>query len=192
MLPNIPAYISNLWRDITSDPWTQDAVRDVSQKLEQLAKDVSNSMSSSTTPSALPAFRAYRNAALTISGTSAQRVPMDKVDFDYVGEFNTTTGRFTPQVTGVYLITAGVGYASSMSAGTLLELQIYKNGSYERYFHYDKLGGSVSPQMNGADLFNVVAGNYYEVYVSGASAGTGVLNDYGATWFSASLVQAAP
>ena len=142
------------------------------------------------------AFRAYRAAAFTIISSTTQVVPMDAVDYDLLGEFSLATGLWTPQKSGQYLITAGLALNTNQNSGVPLRLMVYKNGSLERYFYYSAVAStSVAPQINGADHFNVVAGDQYAIYTAvNALGGPPVPNTLVATgtantWFSATQLR---
>jgi hypothetical protein len=108
-----------------------------------------------------PTFSAYRNAARNITGggTWTAVIP-DTEEFDTASCYNTTTGRFTPNVAGYYQING-----SMYSSGTNGELitAIYKNGAAYKY------GARVGTGSQGANVSSIVYFNgttdYVELYV---------------------------
>lgn len=136
-----------------------------------------------------PQFRAYRTAVLSLIGTGNQQINMDTIDIDTANEFNIATGLWTPSKTGQYWISAGVGFNTAQADGFQLELKIYKGtlagGSRVRYFYYNKIGGAIAPQANGADLISVTAGDTYSVVITTGTTPTSFLADPSTTWFSA-------
>lgn len=72
------------------------------------------------------AFRAYRNAQLSIADDVAQNVKFDVEIFDDGNEYDPSTGRFTAKSAGTYLIQCGFLFASS--ANSLYGATIFRNG----------------------------------------------------------------
>jgi hypothetical protein len=107
-----------------------------------------------------PAFSAYRNAARNTAATNFQAVIPDTEEFDTASCYDTTTGRFTPNVAGYYQINGEV--YSSASVGELIAV-FYKNGTLYKYGTRTASGG------NGASVSSVVFLNgttdYVELYV---------------------------
>ena len=107
-----------------------------------------------------PAFSAYRNAARNTAAGGFQAVIPDTEEFDTASCYDTTTGRFTPNVAGYYQINGAV-YAGS-SVGELLAA-IYKNGTAYKY------GTRTAVNGNGASVSSVIYFNgttdYVELYV---------------------------
>lgn len=108
-----------------------------------------------------PTFSAYRNAArnATGGGTWTAIIP-DTEEFDTASCYDTTTGRFTPNVAGYYQINGAV-YISG-SAGEILA-GLYKNGTGYKY------GSRTAPAGNGATVSSIIYFNgttdYVELYV---------------------------
>ena len=81
------------------------------------------------------AMRAYRSSALTLSSSGA--VIVDTVDSAFnsanvmqdTSWLNTTTGRYTPQVEGLYLITGAVATTLASSNFAWIQACIFKNGN---------------------------------------------------------------
>lgn len=74
-----------------------------------------------------PAFRAWRNANVTVSSDTPTGIVCNVESFDTANVYDTATGRFTPNVAGWYLLTARMtGEAST--AMTYGLVQILKNG----------------------------------------------------------------
>lgn len=168
-----------LWQRI-GDLATRLAVQEVAQATQELA--------SSTSGLPVAAFRAFRNAALNATG-SAQAITMDVEQFDTASEYDPATGIFTPAYSGVYLLSAGVGYTTVQADGTQMGLTIEKDGyGTIRYLYRNKIGGAIDPQLSGADLIQVAAGDHYNVSASGAAAASHFLASDAATWFSGLLV----
>lgn len=132
-------------------------------------------------------FRAYRRGALTLGGTSNQLIICDTVEYDLENEYDFVTGLWVPKHTGQYLLDVGVALNTLQGDGAQCQLKVYRNGNRERYFYLNASGASVAPQFNGCGMFNVAAGDYYELRVSVAAASTVILAGTDATWFSAML-----
>jgi hypothetical protein len=114
-----------------------------------------------------PAFSAYRNAARNTGAGGWNSVIPDTEEFDTASCYDTTTGRFTPNVAGYYQINGAVYSGASTNE---LMAAIYKNGVTYKYGTRTASGG------NGASVSSVVYFNgttdYVELYVyyGGSSA----------------------
>jgi hypothetical protein len=107
-----------------------------------------------------PAFSAYRTAARNTAAAGWQSVIPDTEEFDTASCYNTTTGRFTPNVAGYYQF-SGQAY-SSASTGSIMS-SIYKNGAAFKTGSRTASGGAGSSvsaliYMNGTT-------DYVELYV---------------------------
>jgi len=135
----------------------------------------------------MPAFRAYRNGAQTISAATTTKVAFNAETFDTNNNFDSTTNyRFTPTVAGYYQVNSTVGFTTSSG-----QLSIYKNGSnYQtgiEVTYNASLGGHIPISdivyCNGST-------DYIEIYVYlllGTTISSGETN----TSFSASMVRGA-
>lgn len=103
-------------------------------------------------------FSAYRNAALTPSGT--QQITFDAEDFDIGSNYNTSNGRFTAPIAGTYLFT----FTASTANPNRLLMYLYKNGSAvvrgQDYFSGYGSNASMS------SLLNLAANDYVECYIN--------------------------
>jgi len=74
-----------------------------------------------------PAFRAFRNADQTVTGSTSTKIQFDQETFDTDACFDPTTNyRFTPNKAGYYEVTCQILF---QGAGTFGEVKIFKNGS---------------------------------------------------------------
>lgn len=72
-----------------------------------------------------PAFSAYNSVIQNVTNAIYTKVNLDTEEFDYGNNFS--SGRFTPNVAGLYQISAQV-YGYGGSTGAIIGV-IYKNGS---------------------------------------------------------------
>jgi hypothetical protein len=73
------------------------------------------------------AFRAFRNADQTVTGSTSTKIQFDQETFDTDACFDPTTNyRFTPNKAGYYEVTCQILF---QGAGTFGEVKIFKNGS---------------------------------------------------------------
>lgn len=140
-----------------------------------------------------PAFSAYSNTTQSLTGFVYTKVSLQAEEYDTANCFDTSTYRFTPNVTGYYSVTAAVYLVGGVSAQ--LSANIYKNGS-----NY-KQGPFTPPATNdmGSNISTLVYMNgstdYIELYAyqTGGSARNlyGVAGSSSTTWFQAFLARAA-
>ena len=136
-----------------------------------------------------PAFSAYRAAAQTLTNGAFTSIFADTEDFDTNSNYAPGTGRFTPTVAGKYLVW-GHGGPGGNSAGSAVQLAIYKNGaaskiSYDRAPGGTGIGHSVTAfvDMNGTT-------DYLEFLILQDSGGdqaltTGIYNSFAGHWVCA-------
>lgn len=74
------------------------------------------------------AFSAHRSTNMT--SATGGTVVFDTEDFDLSGWHDTTNGRYTPQVPGVYRLTTCLSFNSGLAAGADIEATINKNGAF--------------------------------------------------------------
>lgn len=131
---------------------------------------------------ATPVFSAMRRAG-TYSNGSNITIVFDSVHTNIGGCYNTSNGRFTAPVSGIYRFDCFVQKRS----GGALNLYWYKNGSGYDRFVYSDLGGD-SPSPGGSIYLNLVANDYISVVYSHSGGG----DIYGAseslTMFSGQLI----
>ena len=81
-----------------------------------------------------PAFEAYLDNGTTPSNDVTTLVTFDVEKFDTASAYNTSTGKFQPQVAGKYFVYGSIGGLSNTNNGNLLKTatMIYLNGSNYR------------------------------------------------------------
>lgn len=141
------------------------------------------------------AFSAYRSSALTIPQTTATPIVFDAEEFDVSSWYDTSTGRFTPQVAGIYRLSALVRISGEVAgwSGTEDHARVYvrKNGSAEKQIHRHQ-GNTAA--MSGAAGSALLAANgstdYFEVVVYRDSFGANLAVEVGGAycWFQGELV----
>jgi hypothetical protein len=95
--------------------------------------------------------------------------------YDTTSAFSTSTGRFTPQVAGYYLVMGFVGYDSNGITGSAISATIAKNGTNVAYSAlgtsatYPKLEISTLVYFNGTTDYVMVG-----TYQNGAATANGV------------------
>jgi len=77
---------------------------------------------------AAPAFSAYKTSNQNISQTTWTTVIYEAEDFDTAGCFNTSNGRFTPNVAGYYALSFNLENSTNVTG--FVHTMFFKNGSY--------------------------------------------------------------
>ena len=140
-----------------------------------------------------PVFMAYRTSNYA-SGTSASVLVFNEEKIDVGGNYDTSNGRFTAPVTGLYEF----GYASIASnSSTVYRYDIRINGSIpygglRQELRIDQSNNSAQYGTNGefCCYLNMTVGQYAQVYVHADSAVNNVYGDtsYGYTYFRGRLI----
>ena len=144
----------------------------------------------STPGDTAPAFKVKLSSNMSApSAFTFTKIAFDSEVFDTNNCFDTSTHRFTPNVGGYYILTAGFSYVNGNYSETTAIIQIRKNGaSPAEYGQSNRVGGFESRwgltvsgvvQLNGS-------GDYAEAYVYGPSR---QLDQYSETFFSGGLVR---
>ena len=122
-----------------------------------------------TTP-VRPAFRARIAGSTGTTGTNGDLV-FETEDFDIGSNYDTSNGRFTAPVAGVYWfafssLTATSSTGSVLQSGDLFHVDFHKNGSQiEGARHYEYVGASNQVTARLVDLINLSASDYVQVNV---------------------------
>ena len=98
------------------------------------ASITSGKLASGVLPTNTPAFEAYLDNGTTPSNDVTTLVTFDVEKFDTASAYNTSTGKFQPQVAGKYFVYGSIGGLSNTNNGNLLKTatMIYLNGSNYR------------------------------------------------------------
>lgn len=139
-----------------------------------------------TMPGNVVAFSVYQSVATVLSPSFA-KVPFNTEEFDIGGFFDATTNsRFQPTVAGYYFVHGAV---TSASAATVLQVQIYKNGTSYKYGEATS-GNEAFPCKTAAALVYLNGStDYVELWATG-SAGGNTNPVASLTWFQGHLLGA--
>lgn len=101
-------------------------------------------------------------------------IDFDGEDFDTLGEFDTTTGRFYPANDGYYKVCAQVTFLT-FAAVTAVNFVVRNNGGTALFWHYDHFGASRTHTIFMSRICHLTAGQYVHVLCSHASGGNVVV-----------------
>lgn len=138
-----------------------------------------------------PAFHAYRSTNVSVTPSTPTTVLFDVETLDTNSWYDPATGRFTPQVAGLYLVYCTLrGYSAGAALG-FAAAAIQKNGislqesvGAPYITNYGSAAGSVLVSMNGTT-------DYVSVSASVAGTTTSVLGGPALTSFGGHLVRPA-
>ena len=118
-------------------------------------------LASGVLPTNTPNFFVRRTSNVTISSNNVStKITFDEEDYDVGSAYNTSTGKFTPQVAGKYFIIIQARFSDTNSSTDIANAVIYKNGSGiisngvgfdSDYAPYIQTSGIV--EMNGSSDF---------------------------------------
>jgi len=124
-----------------------------------------------------PAFSAERSSAQTVSNETRTTILFDNEFYDSSSAYDTSTGKFTPQVAGKYFINANIGLdAQSNNNYYWGFIELYKNSTFVAESQQDdRSAGDARTRtatvtcvvdMNGSSDFVLIQG-----YISASSNG---------------------
>lgn len=105
----------------------------------------------------------YRNTALSLSASTWTKIICNAESVDYLGEHDTSTGRFTASRAGVYMVSWRVTF-DAPPAGNQYQSAIYKNGTRLAMGNTGVTPGGYSVASVGCVPVPMVAGDYIELY----------------------------
>ena len=107
-----------------------------------------------------PTFSAFKTSTQNISDTTFSQITFDSTDWNVDSCFNTSTGRFTPDVEGYYLLGALITTNSASFFTGESYISVSSNGSLPNgtklalsYDSVDTLSGSLVVFLNGTTNF---------------------------------------
>lgn len=133
-------------------------------------------------------FRAYRNNAYN-AGAGTVTIPYDTIEWDLLGEFNTTTFTFTPQATGKYIVDAAVTLLTAQAAGTLISFEVYVNGNFKCYLFHNNIPAQATPTYSGASVISLTSGDAVTIAISGHTNPSAIYAVTQGTWFAATRIR---
>ena len=134
-----------------------------------------------------PVFRAHLSVGQNIDSNSATKVAFNAETFDPQGTFD--SNKFTPAVTGKYLLNASLRMPSGTDYNQLGAI-IYKNGAGAAYQWQNSDGTSGNPSAFVTTLIDEDAtSDYFEVYLYHLAGSTKQLTSgLENTWFEGFLI----
>jgi|GEM_PF-6545190 len=126
-------------------------------------------------------FRAYQNAAQSISAATNTKVLFQVKQYDNQNEYDTANSVFTAKRTGIYLVSVGVGLATSVSNRVILH--IYKNGQVFATLNDTTTVAAQDASFTGSTIVTLNGGDYLEVILYTSNSVT-CIADPSRTFFS--------
>jgi hypothetical protein len=137
-----------------------------------------------------PAFSAYANGSLAITGGVFTKIQINTKEFDTNSNYdNVTNYRFTPTVAGYYQVNGGI--PGSASGAGYFFATIYKNGARFKDGANFPISGTYGPTSICSSLIYLNGStDYVELY--GVSQNNNTIGGVSvATYFQASMVRSA-
>ena len=137
-----------------------------------------------------PAFSAERSGAQTVSNETRTTILFNNEFYDSSSAYDTSTGKFTPQVAGKYFINANIGLDAQANDNYYWGfIELYKNSTFVAESQQDQRNGGAARtatatvtcvvDMNGSSDFVLIQG-----YISASSNGN-ILSILDTSTFSA-------
>jgi hypothetical protein len=146
-------------------------------------------------PKKVPSFYAFNNATQTISDQTWTRVDLQGELFDTCNNFNTSNGRFTAPVAGIYSFTTAINFGTNTASGGYVYADVLKTtagGSTAQYYTTGmRITGQVitsDTQINGSIMLPLGPDDYVQMgaYQDVASGSATLTN--GRCYFTGHLV----
>ena len=140
-----------------------------------------------------PAFSSTKSGSgdQPISANTTTKVTFETEQWDLTNDYDTSNSRFTPSVQGYYHFNSAF-YFKAPTDGSVVQIQLYKNGSVFKWGNILTSAGtsSHSPNLSATAYANGTT-DYFEIYIW-QNSGTKSIEDVGTlTWFDGHLVRAA-
>jgi hypothetical protein len=117
-----------------------------------------------------PTFRAYANSNLSLANNADTTLVFDTENFDPQSTFNTSTGRFTPGVSGKYFLYANIRLGTTNDQG-IFDIYIKKNSSTQAAARVRGSGtGNIAVQIS--DLVESDTDDYFYIQIYQATGGS--------------------
>jgi len=113
-------------------------------------------------PTVYPGVFAYRTTDVSIPTATHRKIPFNRVDYDTESDFDLTTGKWFPSVTGLYLFTFK-GKLMSCNDQDNFTLGIRKEGLYTSIRAGLRTGDAGNITVMGAGTYVCTAGEWYEL-----------------------------
>ena len=128
-----------------------------------------------------PCFSAYQSSSQTLVTDTFTKINFQTEEFDTNSNYSTSDMRFTPTVSGYYIITAALNLESSLSS---IVIDIRKNGS--AFKRITSLGSATG--ANGSALINLNGTDYVEIFVQ-LGTGQALTANSARTYFQGSFIR---
>lgn len=184
---NAPSTLINLGSDADGDIYYRNA-----GILKRLAKgtdgDMLEMISGVPAWKTSPSFSVHKNGAdQSINNSTETKLTWSTELFDTNSDF--ASNKFTPQVAGKYLLTAGLAIGASLGDQKIMAIRIYKNGS-ELHSVRNSGSGTIECYANISVVVDADgSSDYFEIY---AWQNSGLIKDIQGesykTWFTGSRV----
>lgn len=109
------------------------------------------------------AFRAYQSTAQSIAAATWTKVAYQTVVYDHQSEYDAVNYRFTAKSDGIYVVSAGIAWASQVDGNRTI-LDIYKNGSFDTRLDDKAIGAATYGTTIGSASVKVALGDYLEIF----------------------------
>jgi hypothetical protein len=137
---------------------------------------ISISGSGTLSGQAAPAFSAKHAGGTTLPSATNTKIVYGIVEFDTAGVYNSTLGRWTPNVAGYYFLHAGVRYGNVTNAHQG-ELAIYKNGTIFKDQNMPQTGSNDSGVHISCTVYLNGTTDYVEVWANQNGTATGTTSN---------------
>lgn len=136
-----------------------------------------------TGSASLVAFHAYSNATQNFPHNAVTQINFGAEHYDLTGVYNVSNGRFTPAVSGIYMIGARIRFPTSTD--TQFPVWFYKNGAEYHRFQCQNFGGDTG---HISSTIQLDADDYVTVHAYQASGGAVTIASSNDTGFFGHLI----
>jgi len=112
--------------------------------------------------------RATRGTTQTIPNDTLTTIIYDTEEYDGLGEYNPTTGKFTAKNSGWYSVKVASLFSLEVwTAGQRLDISLYKNGAIYSNLGYHPIEATVTAyeKVEGSDDIYLAAGDYIDIRI---------------------------
>ncbi len=119
------------------------------------------------------------SSTITVTASTPKEIVFDTENYDSLGQYDATTGRFTAQIAGYYQFDAGIRWTNGATAPSVVQVYLRINGGATLFMRseFTELSNAVPYQAKPSGIIRMAAGDYVSVWVNSITQNITVVGD---------------